>query len=94
MAIRRPCSIEATKMKIEHIPNMIVIGNTSTCKTTRFFIVKKNKKIYVKKKKTGLILTLYKMMQTANYVQREFNRILKKKLQESTFLPLEESYEP
>ena len=69
MTIRRCCNIEATKMKIEHIPNMIVIGNASNCTTTRFFIVKKNKKIYVKKKKTGLILTLYKMMQTANYVQ-------------------------
>ena len=27
--------MEATKRKIEHIPNMIVIGNASTCTTTR-----------------------------------------------------------
>ena len=65
MTIRRCCNIEATKMKIEHIPNMIVIGNVSTYTTTSFLIVKKNKKIYVKKKKkTELILTLYKTMQT------------------------------
>ena len=44
MTIRRHCNIEATKTKIEHIPNMIVIGNTSTCTTTRFFIVKKKQK--------------------------------------------------
>ena len=44
MTIRRRCNIEATNMKIEHIPNMIVIGNASTCTTTSFFIVKKKQK--------------------------------------------------
>jgi len=63
MTISRRCNMEATKRKIEHIPNMIVIGNASTCRTIKqifqiisFFPDKEDEDMN--------FLTLYKTMQT------------------------------